>query len=272
MNPDPNLVLTAKIFVDARRDGRQVTRYPGVMPETMEDAYAIQDDAIRLSKKPIGGWKVGRIADRLSDKFGTNRLAGPILSPMIVDANEQTDPVMPILQGFAAVEAELMLRIGSAIPAGTSVAGIAEHIDEVRFGFEIASSPFPEINEHGPAVTASDFGNNFGLVLGPHIADWRAHDLINAPVSLSIEDEVVGTGSCASMLDGPFGSVAFLADLLSSRGIELPVGTWVSTGAITGVHRINSGQRASAVFDHKYEIACRTRAFAPAAIKEGARQ
>src|SRR3546814_7772641 len=60
------------------------------------------------------------------------------------------------------------------------------HIDMVHLGIEIASSPLPTINDLGPTVTISDFGNNNGLVIGPAIADWRGADIADWPVSLLI--------------------------------------------------------------------------------------
>ena len=40
-------------------------------------------------------------------------------------------------------------------------------------GIEIASSPLVNINDYGPAVVASDFGNNAGLLLGAEIRTGR---------------------------------------------------------------------------------------------------
>src|SRR3546814_7846904 len=48
---------------------------------------------------------------------------------------------------------------------------------------------------------------------------------------------------CSSDL---FGSALFLIDILRTRGIAFPPGTWVSAGAITGIHEIRPGQRAEA--------------------------
>src|SRR3546814_4494760 len=104
------------------------------------------------------------------------------------------------------------------------------------------------INAHGPAVTASDYGNNKGLVLGPPIADWRTADLIGMPVEFLIDGQRIGAASMATMLDGPFGSALFLIRTLRARGIAIPPGTWLSAGAITGVHEIAAGQRADPRF------------------------
>src|SRR3546814_1847543 len=80
-----------------------------------------------------------------------------------------------------------MRRVGTPPPADQKRFTTEEataHIDMVHLGIEIASSPLPTINDLGPTVTISDFGNNNGLVIGPAIADWRGADIAYSPVSL----------------------------------------------------------------------------------------
>lgn len=248
----------AHVFVEARQSDAIVTDYPGVIPSALDEAYGIQDAAIALVGKRVGGWKVGRIQDHLVGAYGINRLAGPIFADQVVDVINGTVASMPILKGFAAVEAELMLRVGRTPPPNISLQDVPEFVDEVRFGLEIASSPFPGINDHGPAVTISDFGNNFGVVLGPRIEDWKTRDLMSAPVCLLIEAVIAGEATLAQMLDGPFGAFRFLAQSLPARGLALQPGQWVSTGAITGVHPIAVGQSVEAYFDSVFGVACVT--------------
>ena len=50
------------------------------------------------------------------------------------------------------------------------------------------------------------------------------------------------------MLDGPFGAVRFLLGNLTQRGIAPEAGWWVSSGAITGVHTVASGDEVTATF------------------------
>src|SRR3546814_17650242 len=101
------------------------------------------------------------------------------------------------------------------------------------------------INAHGPAVTASDYGNNKGLVLGPPIADWRTADLIGMPVEFLIDGQRIGAASMATMLDGPFGSALFLTRPLRAPGIPIPPGTWPSAGAVTRVPEMSEVQGPS---------------------------
>ncbi|AQA00768.1 2-keto-4-pentenoate hydratase [Sphingopyxis sp. QXT-31] len=243
----------ARTFVAARATGAALAAYPGKMPETLAEAYRIQDVAIARDGRRVGGWKVGRIAPELTQAYGDNRIAGPIF----IDEIAEDDATMPVFAGgFAAAEAEVLLRFGDVGDGDHDIETVRDCIEEVRTGIEIASSPFAEINGHGPAVTASDYGNNKGLVLGPPIANWRERDLIAMPVEFRIDGVLVGAASMAAMLDGPFGSALFLIRILRARGIAIAPGTCVSAGAITGVHDIRPGQRAEALFDGQIRVGC----------------
>src|SRR3546814_16597933 len=76
------------------------------------------------------------------------------------------------------------------------------------------------------------------------------------PVEFLIDGVCVGAATMATMLDGPFGSALFLIRTLRERGIAIPPGTWLSAGAITGVHEIAAGQRADARLGGHISVAC----------------
>ncbi len=255
----------AQAFVAARREARGLETYPGAVPESLEAAYAIQDHAIALNGGRVAGWKVGRINPPLDAHFGTNRLAGPIFADRIVDAAPGL--VMPVFaEGFAAAEAEFLLRIGRAPdPAKRSYthAEAIALIDSVHAGIEIASSPYPGINTGGPAVTVSDFGNNYGLVIGPEVPDWRNGDFQRWRLSVEIDGREAGAATAETMLDGPFGAAAFLFELAAARGIALAPGQWISSGAVTGVHEMKPGARVVARFGGEIEVSCTTEAAMP---------
>ena len=247
----------ARAFLAARAEKTPLTVYPGAMPQTMAQAYAIQDRAIALDGRSVGGWKVGRIADELVEHYADNRLTGPIFRDEIFDGDAGAVPAMPVYSdGFAAAEAEVLLCLGDVGTIDHDLDSIRASITDVRTGIEIASSPFPEINRHGPAVTASDYGNNKGLVLGPAIPGWRDRDLVSMPVEFFLDGQAAGAATMQTMLDGPFGSALFLVRALRVRGIAIPPGTWVSAGAITGIHEVRPGQCADALFDGKIRVGC----------------
>jgi len=51
------------------------------------------------------------------------------------------------------------------------------------------------------------------------------------------------------MLDGPFGAARFLLENLAQRGIAPKPGWWISSGEITGVHEVASGDIVQASFE-----------------------
>lgn len=241
----------ASAFVQARRAGRALREYPGEKPTDLAAAYAIQDSALALWQREVGGWKVGRIPSPDDVRLGADRLAGPIFADAIVEAGDAA-PQMPVFAGgFAAAEAEFMLRLapppGAGLPSTNAEA--AEWIDAIRIGIEIASSPYGRINHDGPCITVSDHGNNAGLLLGPEVGRERWPDLDRVTVSMLVDDRLVGQATTATMLDGPFGAVRFLLANLQARAIAPQRGWWVSSGAITGVHEIAPESSFEAIFE-----------------------
>lgn len=247
-------------FVEARLAGRALSDYPGPVPADMTAAYAIQDAAIAAWPDEVAGWKLGRIPPPMDVRFGAGRLAGPIFRRNVLVAGLEPTAFEAIIDGFTAVEAEYVLKIGDA-PAARPRDGLWDaqavipYVKAVHIGVEVAGSPFPGINDHGPAVTASDFGNNAGLILGPSVADWRER-LDDLTCRMEIDGVEVGTGGARSIPGGPLDSLAFLLNLLEMQGRRIEAGQLVSTGAATGVHRIEAGQSAVADFGDDGRIAC----------------
>jgi 2-keto-4-pentenoate hydratase len=259
-NTTDNTTRIATIFVNARRDGGAVLEFPGDVPATLADGYAVQDAALLLADGIVAGWKVGRINPPLD---GVDRLTGPIFVDQVVTASAAPVAMPVFAQGFAAAEAEFLLRIGAA-PDPTKTSYTADEaramIDAVHVGIEIASSPFPGINALGPTVTVSDFGNNNGLVVGADAEGWREGNINDWPVELWINDALIGAATSATMLDGPIGAVRYLLEHMAMRGIALSPGQWVSTGAVTGVHPVAIGDRVEARFDGRFAVHCTIKA------------
>ncbi|WP_298163606.1 2-keto-4-pentenoate hydratase [Brevundimonas sp.] len=244
-------------FVDARLSKTGMADYPGRIPLDMATAYATQEVAISLFPDEIVGWKVGMVPPPQQSALGIHRLAGPIFRRNFWTPSAEPTPLPEIEGGFAAVEAEFVARMGPVDPsklewtleeATAAVAGL--HI-----GVELAGSPLTTINDLGSAVVASDFGNNGGLILGAEIEDWAAR-LPGIEVETRIDGQVIGTGKAESIPRGVLESVRFLLENLARRGRPATEGTLVSTGAVTGVHRVHAGARAICAFSGVGEIHC----------------
>lgn len=247
-------------FVTARRGAGSFSKYPGGVPEDLDAAYRCQDAAIERWADTIAGWKVGWISEPLSQKFGANRLVGPIFSRFVYRSVGSEPVAAPVFaQGFAAVEAEFVVQLSKDAPANVTewTAETARRFVKTMFiGIEIASSPLQNINSFGPAVVASDFGNNAGLILGVEIPDWQMRAPETMHCETRIDGKIVGRGTGASVSGGPLSALAFALRCNARRGRPLRAGDLVSTGAATGVHSIQVGQSAEAIFTGIGSLRC----------------
>jgi 2-keto-4-pentenoate hydratase len=248
-------------FVKARRSAGFFTQYPGSRPQDLDSAYRCQDEAIALWGEPVAGWKVGWIPEPLSQKYGAQRLVGPIFGRSVQRSNGADVTDAPVFaQGFAAVEAEFVVQLAKDAPANVtewSAETARRFVKTMYIGIEIASSPLQNINDFGPAVVASDFGNNAGLLLGAEILDWQTRPLESMNCETRIDGSVVGRGSAAAVSGGPLTALAFALRVNARRGRPLRAGDFVSTGAATGVHSIQAGQSAEAIFTGIGSLRCR---------------
>lgn len=247
----------AEAFVAARRSGRGLDQYPGAeLPADLAEAYAVQDAAILLWGGEPAGWKAGLIAPDRREPDGDERLVGPIWADAIRRAGSEEIEMPVFADGFAAIEAEFVVRLDAPVEAGTwTPADVAELPHTIFAGIEIAGSPLPTINDLGPAVTASDFGNNAGLVLGAELPPDT--DPATVAVSTTLDGQLVGQASGSAVPGGVLTSVAQTLSILGRRGRTVPSGTFIATGAVTGVHVSRVGGWAVISFGDREPLRCR---------------
>jgi 2-keto-4-pentenoate hydratase len=215
----------------------------------MASGYAIQEAAIGLWDDSIVGWKVGLVPPPEQERLGTVRLSGPIFGRNVAYAGAVPVHLAAIRGGFAALEVELVAAIGvDAEPDKTqwTLEEAASTVGAWHLGAEFAASPLETINDLGAMVVVSDFGNNGGLVVGPALDSALLAEPAKLLCRATIDGQEVGVANAAALPGGPVEALRFLLGHLAERGRPLRAGQWVSTGAVTGVHRIAPGQNGSA--------------------------
>jgi len=250
--PEDDVDYIASRFVEARRAAIALDAFPRALPDTLADAYRVQERAIVLSGRAIAGWKVAGIRPDLREHLGANRLAGPIMAGNVhyLPAGG-TARAQVFTGGFAALEAEFVAVFGrDLLPVdGTfTVETIVGALSGLHAGSEIASSPLATLNDLGPTAVVSDHGNNAGAIVGPKIDGWHGADLSSLTSRMLINGNVAGEGSAANVMGGPLAALQFLAEHLLARGRHLRTGDVVLTGMTTGIHQVVSGDRGRIEF------------------------
>ncbi|WP_309646121.1 2-keto-4-pentenoate hydratase [Phenylobacterium sp.] len=251
----------AQRFVRARQAASTLPAFPGPLPQDLATAYLVQDAAIDLWPDTVVGWKVGRVPPEHEGPLKANRIFGPVFSKTLWHVAPGEVTPFPVFEGgFAAVEAEYVLRLAHDAPADKLVwtpeeaAGL---IASMHIGMEPAGSPLASINVIGPLAVVSDFGNNAGLMVGQEIPDWRSLPLDTLRCETVIAGEVVGQGGAFVLPGGPLQSLRLLAQNAAARGRPLRKGMYICTGAAAGIHDIVVGQEGAVRFAGFGEIACR---------------
>lgn len=252
----------ARQFVAARQTATALPAYPGSLPASLDAAYARQDAAIALWPDAIVGWKVGKIPDAWCDRLGEERLVGPIFRQNVQRLSPGDRGLLRVIPGgFAAVEAEYIFEIAVDVdPAQRhfSLDDACTLAACMRLGIEFAGSPLASINELGPAVVVSDFGNNAGLLVGPKVDDWQ-QSWPSLFCETFIGGRSVGRGGATSISGGPLAALIFALERNARRGRPLRRGDLVSTGASTGIHDIRIGERARVEFTGGTVLHCEAR-------------
>ena len=135
-----------------------------------------------------------------------------------------------------------MVQLAKDAPANVtewSAETARRFVKTMYIGIEIASSPLQNINDFGPAVVASDFGNNAGLLLGAEIVDWQTRPLETMNCETRIDGNVVGRGSAAAVSGGPLTALAFALRVMRAAGVRCaPV-----TSCLPGQPRVSTRYR-----------------------------
>ena len=244
-----NAEQIAKNLVKARETWTGLTDFPGDLPTSLDEAYAIQPSSIKSWKKPLIGWKIGGIGDAHSH-LGSKKLAGPIYQDNLVFDSGKRNKMLGIKGGFAAIEGEIVIKTAVDLKPGMyGTMPLQDMIASVHIGVEIAGSSILRANPIGPMCVISDSGCNAGQIVGREIKDWRDRDFSQIYESVTIDGKQVGRKAIGPFIDGPMTSFAFLIKNCSDRGFDLPAGSYITTGAISGVHDTHIGTVSKVEFE-----------------------
>ena len=253
----------AEVLVAARRGAMGLAQWPGALPETVEQAYALQGATTALWGRPVAGVKVGRITGDWIARAGADRFVGPIFADTICWVGAEEACVFPVISGGTALlECEVMAVMGADAPASgeVSAAEAGDLVADLYIGIEIAGSPVADIGGLGPYASIACFGNNNGAMIGARLARSLLADL---RCSAWIGGEAVGQGDMHSLPGGIWAAVAFAVAQTARLGAPLRRGDVIATGALTGVHAVQAGQEGLADFGAAGQVRFRTEA-APA--------
>jgi 2-keto-4-pentenoate hydratase len=227
---------------DAHRPG---TMFDESVPDlrTTSDAYRLQLRVARLRMargERLAGYKVGCVSDVVRGQLAISQ---PVFGHVFTSQAYESGAVLSIDQfDHLAIEGEYAARIAVEIP---DVVWLTEHFERAVETF------FPIIELHnnvqrGKGNPAIELIANNGLHAG-FVAPRSASLLVPASaipsesISVSINDEVVGTAGSMSFRGGPIESLVRLVEHLARSGKRLEAGQIVLTGSPLPLYPVSAG-------------------------------
>ena len=240
---DHSSARAAATIIAARRHHRRMPHIdPKHTPDSLMDAYAIQDQVVKYLGGEPEGWKIGCTNMVAQEQLGVDEpFRGRVLkkavfkSPATVSAG---DTMMRV------IETELAFRLGAGLPktnAPYTRETVEPAIEALVPSLEIVDSVWEDWETVGALHLIADNACHAGLVLGQEFHNWRDVDLAEFEVSVSLNGDTPLEGKGGNALGHPLNGIAWLANDLASLGRELKAGEIVSTGVLTGLIFANAG-------------------------------
>lgn len=234
----------AQLIAAARRSHVLISEFPGdLVPESLEEAYAIQDVVARDNL--VYGWKVGPRRD------GQEPRCAPLLGENLHDTP------LDLQRGannIDAVELEVFVKLKNDLP-GIGRPYFPSHVEtaigSLHLGLELVGSRFKDRTTISQYLAIADNQSNGGAVLGGPTDEWQNTDLASLKLSLSIDGEQLSSMQTGASLDEIVDQVAWLANHTLARGMGLKAGHIIMTGARIGpvsVKEARSAHGASNLF------------------------
>src|SRR5262245_3144964 len=255
MELDPSTI--AHKMLHAFSTGATIPTLPSSQGLDLAGAYAVEAAIACLPRETVG-LKVG---------FANKAVLRALKLKTIVCAKMYKDTLHHAAGGAAKlvlpphrapkIEPEIVFKLKDATPAGgLDAAGVLQYVDWIAIGFEIIDSPFPNWEFKRPDFVAA-FGLHLALVVGPPLPvepdgiAATADALASFKVRVSRNGEFVEEGSGRNSLGSPALCLAELAGAVRLQTPQDPLaaGSLVSSGTLTGGHRIQSGETWSVAFE-----------------------
>lgn len=242
----------AQLLSDARIQHVRLAELPeSVRPKSFAEAYSCQAGLIANLLAHYGGEVAGyKIA--CTNAIAQRQLSvdGPFYGNLISAFCFASPARLKASQFFMrVVEAEFGFRMARDLsPAPHSREEIVAAIEGVIPSIEIVDSRFNDWLTIGAISLIADNACNAAWVQGPLIKDWQQLDLAGQAVHVTVNGQLVRTGSGAAVLGHPLNAVEWLVSALSEQGIGLKAGQHITTGVTTEVYMGQAGDRVTADF------------------------
>ena len=227
----------ARHIFEGHERRRRFERLRGELaPASLAEAYEVQDEVHRLFREAgwgeLAGHKIALTSQAIQELCGVDQPAGGAIFARTVHPSPATIGLADFMH--LGLEFELGVRLGADLPATGAPytrESVAAAVAACMPAFELIEDRGADYGDLDAASILTDKCWCGGVVLGPEVAAWQDLDLAATPVELLWNGEVIDQGVTGAAMGHPFEGLAWLANLLASRGRAMKAGAIVITGS-----------------------------------------
>lgn len=264
---DAAIAAAAQRLLDAERTGRPCAPIRDLIdPTDTAAAYAVQQHNVQVhadARGRIVGRKIGLTSPAVQQQLGVDRPDfGVLFADM--DVSDTPVPVRRLLQ--PKVEAEIAFLLGEDLAEGElDLERVRAAVSESRAALEIVDSRIADW-DITYADTVADNGSSGLYVLGGQLP--AGVEAVAVDMTMSINGDVVSTGTGAACLGDPLNALLWLAQTAREYGDPLRAGQVILSGALGPMAPAHPGDTVEAVISHNGVVVATARAeFAPEAAQ-----
>ena len=245
---DRAAALAATLFAE-NVEGRPFRPVRGPeRPASLEEGYRVQDLLNRryaqAGRGSTAGYKIGLTSEAIREMCKVDQ---PI-SGVIFASTVHRSPARIARADFVhlGLEFELAVEVGDAFRHEDGPFTLEDAVARVAAcmpAFELIDDRNASYDDLDAMSILMDNSWCGGVVLGPRCTDWRALDLVSAPVSLRVNDEAPAEAVTGAAMGHPLNSLVWLANRLCAEGTTLEAGQIVMTGSTLATRFPEAGDR-----------------------------
>ena len=223
-------------------------------PANREEGYAVQAMLPAVASRTVLGWKIAATSAVGQAHINVSGpMAGRILSGQVLLEGDEV-PSLGNWMRVAEPEIAFVMQSDLNPRAGAySLEEVMQAVGALHPSLEIPNSRFTVFTAVGEAQLAADNACAHQFILGPKAPEsWRDIDLskhaVHAQVTASNGAIWKREGTGAAVLGDPRIALTWLVNELTSQGVSLHAGQFVTTGTCMTPLELSSGDTVDADF------------------------
>ena len=255
----PVLVELADILANSWRNPGKLAKIDSrFFPLNRQESYFVQDCMYEVLQQGMVGWKVGATSARMRDLDGhEDVIPGRIFQSRSYFGAHHNLPCEYFLGARAEAEFAFQLTAKPHLRHTPWTASEMQTMMVLHPAIEIIGNRFKledASKEQNSLMTIADNGGGLGFIFGDPLEDWQGIDYQQHLIDLTVNGSKPAENFLGEMRCVPEQAAADLINHLASRGYELQIGDFISTGAASVPQSFSAGDYVHANFGELGEI------------------